>query len=128
MNKLIPHLYFDGNCIEAINFYLDIFNGEIEILDKFKDQPLEVDEKISNLIMHGQLDFNFGSVCVSDSIQNQPKKQLIWLNLDNKEEMDQYVNLISEGAMVESNQTIHGDYSAEITDRFNITWKFKLDS
>lgn len=127
MNKLIPHLLFDGNCIEAINFYLDTFNGEIEILDKYKDQPVEVDEKFAKLILHGQLDFSFGSLCVSDSIEGQPANQIIWLNTESKEEMDKYVRLLSEGKQAESNQTVHGDYFAEIKDRFNITWKIRMD-
>lgn len=127
MNKLIPHLLFDGNCIEAINFYLDTFNGEIEILDKYKDQPVEVDEKFAKLILHGQLDFSFGSFCVSDSIEGQPANKIIWLNTESKEEMDKYVRLLSEGQQAESNQTVHGDYFAEIKDRFNITWKIRMD-
>ena len=50
MNKMIPHVYFRGNRLEALNHYLHVFKGEIKSLDKFKDQPLEVSEEYQNKI------------------------------------------------------------------------------
>ncbi len=40
--QLQSYLAFNGNCEEAINFYKDVFDGELETLMRFKDAPEEV--------------------------------------------------------------------------------------
>lgn len=53
--QLQSYLAFNGNCEEAINFYKDVFNGEIETLMRFKDAPEDVmcaPDEVKNKVMH----------------------------------------------------------------------------
>lgn len=34
-----PHLFFSGNCEEALNFYKKIFGGKIVSIMRWKDAP-----------------------------------------------------------------------------------------
>ena len=57
--QLSPYLAFNGTCEAALNFYKDIFNGEIVEFMRFGDSPMEISDDAKNRIMHATL--NFGS-------------------------------------------------------------------
>jgi len=39
--QLEPYLFFYGRCEEALNFYKDVFGGEIIALNRFEGSPME---------------------------------------------------------------------------------------
>ena len=56
------YLSFDGNCEEAITYYLDIFDGKLEILMRYSEGPPEFSKPgIENKIMHATI--TFGGNC-----------------------------------------------------------------
>ena len=124
MLKLIPHLFFNGNCIEALNFYLNIFNGEIELLDKYKDQPELTDDQIANQVMLAHMKFKNGEFYASDWINSsKPPKQIIWIQFDSVKELNTLLYKLNKNKTTEVQQTVFGDLSYEITDPYSITWK-----
>ena len=46
--QLSPYLAFNGTCEEALNFYKDIFDGEIVGLMRFGDSPMEISDDAKN--------------------------------------------------------------------------------
>jgi uncharacterized glyoxalase superfamily protein PhnB len=44
--KLIPYLFFDGTCAEAIAFYAEVFGGTVE----------SISEEQKNRVMHAHMD------------------------------------------------------------------------
>lgn len=43
MMKIIPYIHFDGNAREALYFYKDVFNGEIQQLSTYGETPMPSD-------------------------------------------------------------------------------------
>ena len=37
--ELEPYLFFTGNCEDALNFYKQVFNGEIEGMSRWSEMP-----------------------------------------------------------------------------------------
>lgn len=52
--KLTPYLTFNGNCEEALNFYVDVFGGEIKELKRFEGSPVQGMSNDPNKIMHAR--------------------------------------------------------------------------
>lgn len=52
MKRLQPFLIFDGDCEEVLDFYAECLDGEIVMLQRFSESPLEVAED------HGDRVFN----------------------------------------------------------------------
>ncbi len=46
-----PYLHFEGKAEEALNFYKDAFDGEIVMISRYKDGPMQVDEDWKDKIM-----------------------------------------------------------------------------
>ena len=67
MEKLAPYLMFNRNCEEAVNFYKECFNGEIGLMGRYGDSPMEVPESRKDKIMHVDLMVWRGSILASDN-------------------------------------------------------------
>ena len=48
---------FNGNCEEAFNVYKECFNGEIGLMGRYGDSPMEVPESRKDKIVHVELKF-----------------------------------------------------------------------
>ncbi len=58
MKKTInPFLHFNGNCKEAIEYYRNIFNGQIESLMRVKGTQFESNFASPDAIFHVVLNF-----------------------------------------------------------------------
>ena len=71
--KLLTYLAFDGNCEGAMNFYKDIFDGEIVMLSRFKDMPddaMSVPAEALNLVLHCTLQFQNCSLRISETVDS----------------------------------------------------------
>ena len=42
--KLVPYLYFEGDCEEAINYYSSVLDGKIVYKDYYKSAPMDIPE------------------------------------------------------------------------------------
>lgn len=52
-----PYLNFNGNCAEAMNFYAEVFGGEVTFIQTFGDSEMAADlpPALHGLIMHATL-------------------------------------------------------------------------
>lgn len=77
-----PHLFFDGRCEEAIEFYRNTLGAEVTMLVRFKDMPEPhppgaippgaIPPGAENKVMHASLRIGDTAVLVSDGRWNSP--------------------------------------------------------
>lgn len=53
--KLIPYLVFPGSCKEAMEYYANILGGEITMMMKFSESPMNVDPEVGDRIFNAEL-------------------------------------------------------------------------
>ena len=70
MEKFAPYLIFNVNCQEAVNFYKECFNGEIGLMGRYGDSPMEVPESRKDKILYEELKFQGGSILAYDNLDS----------------------------------------------------------
>ena len=128
MKPLIPYLFFDGNCREALEFYKSCFGGELQIIT-YADGPKESSfpKGEADKVMHGHLAAGELLLMASDNPMKTP------LNGDNVhlsvncETMPQirklFANLGAGGQVkMPLADTFWGSHFGMLTDRFGIHW------
>jgi PhnB protein len=69
---LIPYLFFDGTCEEALEFYAEVFGGAVEGMLRYADLPPgegEVPEGREHLVMNASMRAGDTLLMASDSMQ-----------------------------------------------------------
>ncbi|MHB1483486.1 MAG: SRPBCC domain-containing protein [Saccharofermentanales bacterium] len=134
MIKLHTYLNFDGNALEAMEFYKSIFGGEFSSLIHFKDFPMEgftIPVESENKIMHMSLLLKNGDILMaSDIVPSSGQKLTLgnevytFVDVDSKEEADRIFNGLSAGGFIEIPLEVQpwGDYYGSFKDKYNIWW------
>ena len=68
MQKFAPYLMFNGNCEEPVNYFKECFNGEIGLMGRHVDSPMEVPRSRKDKIVHVELKFWGRSILASDNM------------------------------------------------------------
>lgn len=122
------YLSFDGVARQAMEFYQNIFGGELE-LRTFGDAHVE--DQPSNGIMHAVLrarpDF---VIMASDGMDDGAKRDGFAMALggENAEELRGYFEKLSDGADVfmPLRQESWGDEFGMLTDKFGVKWMVNI--
>lgn len=131
--ELSAYLTFNGTCEAALNFYKDIFNGEIVGLMRFSDSPMEVGDDDKNRVMHATFNFGSNSFMASDSMpgQDAPDCSNITMSLgtDDIEATNTTFAALSEGGRVNMplEDTFWGARFGMLTDKFGINWMINCE-
>ena len=132
--QLHAYLTFNGTCEDALNFYKDVFDGEIVGLSRFGEAPMPMDDDAKNRVMHATLNFGDGnSLMASDSMGGQevPSTSSITLSLSGTdlEEGTRYFEQLSEGGQVNMpfEDTFWGARFGMLTDKFGINWMINCE-
>lgn len=129
--KLQSYLAFNGNCEEAINFYKDVFDGEIVMMSRFKDMPEDamcVPAEALDLIMHCTLKFQDCNLMASDTIDsqnfNQGNNYSISVNVPNEEEASSVFNgLSNQGQIIMPfAPAFWGGKFGMLVDKYGVQW------
>ncbi|HJW15979.1 MAG TPA: VOC family protein [Flavisolibacter sp.] len=141
MTTVNIYLTFNGNCLEAFNFYKSVFGGEFPYLGKFKDMPPQegmkpMTEQEGEKIMHVSLPVSketnlMGSDTGGEWVAgfSQGNNFAISIGTDSKEEADRLFNGLSAGgkATMPMSKTFWSPYFGMFTDKFGINWMVSLD-
>ena len=65
-----PYLTFPGNCKEAMIFYKDASNGELEMLP-YSESPMDLPPDHADKILHATLNFGNGVIMAADAMPGQ---------------------------------------------------------
>jgi PhnB protein len=132
MTKLNPYLNFDGNALDAFNFYKSVFGGEFLGVMKMADAPGldKLPENEKDRVMHVSLPIGENILMGSDILPSMGQKlntgnnNYISINANSREEADQYFNGLSTGGKVEMpmSDQFWGDYFGSLVDKYDIHW------
>lgn len=142
MAQINVYLNFEGNCLEAFEFYKSVFGGEFPYIGKFSDMlPSEeypVSEADKNKIMHISLPISqetvlmgsdvIGGNCAGGKFVKGNNIQLS-VNAGSREEAEKLFNGLSAGGEVTMplQDTFWGAYFGMWTDKFGISWMVNYD-
>ena len=127
--ELEPYLFFSGNCEEALNFYKDVFGGEVTSINRWKDAPADMGmpAEHGDRIMHA----NFKSPSVKFmGADSRPTTQYgegrisLSLGTDNLGEAQRVWDSLAKSGTVEMPfaDTFWGAKFGMLTDKFGIDW------
>ena len=126
-SRLNPYITFDGDARQAMEFYRDVFGGELHVntFGEYGDKDAPGADKI----MHGMLETDSGFALMG--ADNPPGSELaagnniaVSLSGDDDAELRGYWDKLSDGATVTVplDKQMWGDVFGMCTDRFGITW------
>jgi PhnB protein len=129
MTQLNPYLNFNGQCREALSFYKECLEGELE-LQKVAESPMatRMPSEKGPFILHGCLSKNGSTLLMgSDMIGNnlQPGNSVnLCLNCTSDQEISTLFTRLSTGGQVKVplHQSFWGATFGEVKDKFGITW------
>jgi PhnB protein len=128
---LNPYLNFEGNAREALEFYRDVFGGELNIMafgdmgmTEHEGQPLDPDA-----VMHGQLTSDQGfTLMASDNAPGTSEGQTpnghLSLSGDESDLLHGYWDKLADGGRVDMplEKAPWGDEFGQVKDRFGVNW------
>ena len=135
------YLTFNGNCMEAFDFYKSVFGGEFPYVGKFGEMPPqegmpEMSEADKNKIMHISLPISqetmlYGSDTGGEWAEHfkEGNNFSLSLNTNSREETEKLFNALSEGGKVTMPlaDTFWGAYFGMWQDKFGINWMVNYD-
>ncbi|OPB89246.1 VOC family protein [Elizabethkingia ursingii] len=142
MAQINVYLNFEGNCLEAFEFYKSVFGGEFPYVGKFSDMPpsdeYPVNETDKNKIMHIALPISQETILMGSDVTDNTCKEgkfvkgnniQLSVNTGSREEAEKIFNGISAGGQVTMplQDTFWGAYFGMWTDKFGISWMVNYD-
>jgi PhnB protein len=129
MTQLNPYLNFNGQCREALTFYQECLDGDLEF-QKIAESPMaaKMPSEKGPLILHGALSKDGSTLLMgSDMIGNslQPGNSInLCLNCSSDQEINTLFNRLSTGGQVKVplHQGFWGATFGEVRDKFGMTW------
>jgi len=131
-SRLNPYVSFDGTARQAMEFYRDVFGGELA-LSTFGEMG-SPDGPEADRIMHGQLETPSGyTLMCADTppgMEFRPGNTMtISLSGDDGDELRGYWQKLSEGGTVSVplEKQMWGDVFGMCTDRFGVDWMVNIN-
>ena len=140
MTTVNVYLTFNGNCLEAFNFYKSVFGGEFPYLGYYKDMPSEGGNPCSPVdvdkIMHISLPISQETMLMGSDTGGEWATSFVQgnnfslsISADSKESADRLFSGLSAGGIVTMpmDSTFWGDYFGMLTDQFGINWMISFN-
>ena len=131
-SKLNPYLQFNGNGREAIEFYRDVFGGELTT-SSYAEGNMAQNPADADRLMHGQLETPAGfTLMASDSPTDMPADTVggfsVSLSGDDEAELRGYWDRLAEGGTVTMplEKAPWGDSFGMLNDRFGTPWMVNI--
>lgn len=130
--SVVPYLFFKGNAKQAMEFYKDVFGGELTVQTMAEAGPdMQMPGAKPTDVMHARLKGDF-EIMASDSGKASDKMAKVELSINgpsaDEAEMREMFNKLAEGGEVKMKLTPMpwGDIYGQITDKFNIDWMMDI--
>jgi PhnB protein len=127
--QLEPYIFFYGRCEEALNFYKDVFNGEITGLTRIQGSPMEAHAKPDemNNVMHATFkagDFTFMASDGRPSTNEGEGNISLSLATSDEAEAKRVFAKLCEGGNVSTpfEEVFWGGKFGSVTDKFGVEW------
>ena len=132
MKEFTPYLNFDGNCREAMTFYKNCLEGELDLIP-FSDAPGDIPAAAKDRIMHARLKKGAAVVMASDTPPGVPFQAgtAFWIMVpcDSVPQIEKLFTAFSENGKISMplQETFWALRYGSLTDRFGVNWMFNLD-
>lgn len=132
MIGVTPYISFNGNCEEAMNFYVECMNGEILFTQRFGDSPM-AGEGMNDKILHTSIKIGGSTIMASDCPPGQPVSSgnniSLAIGTNDVEQAEKFFNKIADGGKVTMpmQETFWAERFGMLTDKFGINWMFNCD-
>jgi PhnB protein len=129
-SRLNPYISFPGNAREAMEFYKDVFGGQLTVntFGEYGDQGADADK-----IMHGQLETDGGFTLMGADTPpgteyNPGDNIAVSLSGDDADELRGYWQKLSDGGTVTMplEKQMWGDEFGMCLDRFGVSWMVNI--
>ena len=135
---VIPYLFFDGRCEEAIEFYRRAVGAEVVALMRYKDSPEPpppgmVAPGSDNKVMHSTLRVGDTTLMASDG-ECAGKASFrgfsLSLNFKDEAEADRKFAALADGGEVQMplSKTFFSPKFGMLTDRFGVGWMVHVEA
>ena len=124
---LVPHLYLNGKCEEAITLYVEALGAEVRLLLYNDENNPEKGVMHAEIYMHGQrVMCNDVSADNVDTGRGTVELVLIY---DSVAELKNAYEIMKEGSRTISpmEETFYSPCVVEFRDRFDIPWAFMVE-
>jgi PhnB protein len=130
-SRLNPYIGFDGNARQAMEFYKDVFGGELTVntFGEFGTQ----DSRDADKVMHSQLDTDRGFTLMASDAPSEMTPDpggniTISLSGEDGSELRGYWDKLSDGGNVTMplEKQMWGDEFGMCTDRFGTPWMVNI--
>ena len=127
MKQIIPELYV-SNCMDALEYYKNVFGGEIRNVRKA--DGLKEFKGLEGKIIHSEIHFADGcDIYLVDILDNKNvgSTELV-LQMESEEEINRVYDKLSAGSNIKFplQKAFWGAYHAVVTDKFGVTWGLNL--
>lgn len=126
--QIVPYLYFNGNCREAMTFYHTCLGGELQ-LQAIKDTPIagQIHPDEGELIMHAELRGGSFTLMASDMLRDSLKRGnalALLLNCGSEAELRGFFDALAvDGQVLQPVRTeFWGATFGQLIDKFGNTW------
>ncbi|WCN37575.1 VOC family protein [Aneurinibacillus uraniidurans] len=123
-----PYLTFNGDAREALEYYKDVFEGEVLGIQTFGQADFPTPPEMDNKIMHAQFKKDDLFIMVSDTFLGQSVEKgnniSLALELESEEEIQKLYNALSQkgSVLMELQDTFWGAKFAKVRDYFGVIW------
>jgi PhnB protein len=128
-----PYIGFQGECEEALNFYKDAMNAEIEGRMRWGDSPM-AGQGNDDKIMHSVLKIGDTVIMAADSMSDEHPVKVgnnisLAVGVDTVEQAESMFAKMSEGGTVTMpiQETFWATRFGMLTDKFGINWMFNCE-
>ncbi len=133
--RMVPYIRLNGNCEEALNYYKNLLDGEINYLQRYGEAPKGMwnVEGAENRILHASLLAGGVVLHLSDIPEGMGAAPggavSLSLELEPEEDMDFIYEALSRDGVVEIPicETFWNARYASVTDKFGIRWIINQD-
>lgn len=131
--KVQAYLSFNGNCLEALNFYANLFDAEIKNRQTYEDKKIDVPESFRQKLQHAELkgkNIHFMAYdAAPDTPINHGNQIHMSVEIGNKDEAKTLFDNLSKGGQVHHNfREREWGYFGRCTDNFGINWMVNSNS
>lgn len=124
-----PYIFFKGNCKEAMEFYKNVFSGEL-FLQTYGDVNAATEETPADYIMHASLSGGEITLMASDTAMasDVAKKVSLSLNGSDEDKLTSIFNTLCEGGDVQSplKKEFWGDTFGAVIDKYGVDWMVNI--
>lgn len=127
--ELEPYLFFEGNCEDALNFYREVFGGEIASLNRYAGSPMEkeIPPDFGSKVMHASFiagSVKFMAADTPPGMHAGPGRVSLSVASNEGASAERVFNRLSEGGDVRMpwSDVFWGGKFGMVTDRFGVPW------